>query len=115
MAGRKPGTAKTGGRQKGTPNKATAAKAAEVAATGLTPLDYMLTMLRNPDELPANRMWAAEKAAPFVHPKLAAVEHSGTIDQRHTATDMTDEQLAAIAAGRSTGAATTPPSPRQLN
>ncbi len=22
-------------------------------------------------------MWAAEKAAPYVHPKLAAVQHSG--------------------------------------
>jgi hypothetical protein len=115
MAGRKPGAPKTGGRQKGTPNRATAAKAAEIAATGLTPLDYMLDMLRDTSQPLPNRMWAAEKAAPFVHPKLAAVEHSGTIDQRHTATDMTDEQLAAIAAGRSTGAATTPPSPRQLN
>jgi len=41
-------TPKTGGRQKGTPNKATAAKQAEVAATGLTPLDHMLEVMRDP-------------------------------------------------------------------
>jgi hypothetical protein len=41
---------KTGGRKKGVRNKATAAKAAEVAASGLTPLDYMLSLLlRNKD------------------------------------------------------------------
>lgn len=68
---------KTGGRAKGVPNKATAAKAAEVAASGLTPLDYMLTILRDETQSADNRMWAAEKAAPYVHPKLAAVEHTG--------------------------------------
>ena len=54
-------------------------KAAERAvAEGITPLDYMLNVLRNEAESPANRMWAAEKAAPYVHAKLASVEHSGT-------------------------------------
>src|SRR5262245_15567308 len=38
---------KTGGRQKGTPNTATAAKAAAIEASGLTPLDYMLSVLRS--------------------------------------------------------------------
>jgi hypothetical protein len=31
---------KTGGFQQGIPNKATAAKVAEIAASGLTPVDY---------------------------------------------------------------------------
>ena len=35
------------GRPKGSPNKATAAKAAEVAASGLTPLDFMLSIMRD--------------------------------------------------------------------
>lgn len=68
---------KTGGRQRGTPNRATAAKAEEVAASGLTPLDYMLTVMRD-TEAPADRRDdMAKAAAPYVHPKLAAVEHSG--------------------------------------
>jgi hypothetical protein len=68
---------KTGGRKKGVQNKASAAKVAAVEASGLTPLDYMLQTLR--DELkPAEiRMDAAKAAAPYVHPKLANVEHTG--------------------------------------
>lgn len=76
MPGSKPGE-RRGGRKAGTPNKATAAREAKVKAEGLTPLDYMLQVLRNEEETPANRMWAAEKAAPYVHPKLASVEHMG--------------------------------------
>lgn len=37
----------------------------------------MLSVLRNEDADAKDRMWAAEKAAPFVHPKLASVEHKG--------------------------------------
>lgn len=74
---------KTGGRAKGTPNKATAAKAEAVAESGLTPLDFMLSVMRdakNPDDM---RLDAAHKAAPFVHPKLAAIEHSGGMTLTH--------------------------------
>ena len=38
---------KTGGRKPGTPNKATAAKATAIAASGLTPLDFMLIVMRD--------------------------------------------------------------------
>jgi hypothetical protein len=44
---------------------------------GLTPLEYMLDVLRNEAADPKDRMWAAEKAAPYVHAKLASVEHKG--------------------------------------
>jgi hypothetical protein len=92
---------KTGGRTKGTPNKATAAKAAEIAASGLTPLDFAITTMRRyaakaeaweqiaDDEMatPSERaeaaktareytqfaMDAAKTAAPYVHPKLTAI------------------------------------------
>ena len=46
---RKPGTPKTGGRKKSTPNKITAAREADIAASGLTPLEYMLKILRDTD------------------------------------------------------------------
>jgi hypothetical protein len=38
---------KTGGRKKGTPNKATAAMAAAVAATGKAPLEVMIENMRH--------------------------------------------------------------------
>lgn len=65
------------GRKPGIPNKRTAEKAAEVEASGLTPLDYMLTVMRNVELDPAARLDAAKAAAPYVHPKLAAAQISG--------------------------------------
>lgn len=64
---------KTGGRTKGTPNRATAARQQEVAESGLTPLDFMLQVMRDEDKPEDFRLEAAKAAAPFVHPKLSAV------------------------------------------
>ena len=36
-----------------------------------SPLDYLLSVLNNPASSPDRKMYAAEKAAPYVHPKLA--------------------------------------------
>lgn len=73
----KPKRKKAGGRKKGTPNKATAAKAAQIARSGLTPLDYMLKVMRDSKQPDDIRLDAAKSAAPYVHPKLAAIEHTG--------------------------------------
>src|SRR5690349_20682424 len=93
--------AKTGGRKKGTPNKATASREAAIAQSGLTPLDFMLNIMRG--EAPANadaaqkiaweamRFEAAKAAAPYVHPKLSSIEHSGSVS--HPFADVPDEQL----------------------
>ena len=84
MRGSKPGE-RRGGRRKGVPNKASAAKAEAIAASGLTPLDYMLSVMRdeaNPSDM---RLDAAHKAARFVHPALAAIEHSGGVAISHEA------------------------------
>ncbi len=70
------GSPKLGGRSKGTPNRATAKREAEIAAAGITPLDYMLQILRDEDKTADERFEAAKAAAPYVHPKLAAVDHS---------------------------------------
>lgn len=73
---------KTGGRQKGSKNKAPtkAALAATVAkaltGSDLTPLEYMLQVMRT-DPDPEMRFEAAKAAAPYVHNRLAAVEHTG--------------------------------------
>lgn len=71
---------KTGGRAAGTPNKATAAKVAEVTASGLAPLDYMLSVMRDTERNPADRLDAAKAAAPYVHPKLATLTVGGDPD-----------------------------------
>src|SRR5690606_24961764 len=68
---------KTGGRKKGTPNKTSAKRAAEIAASGLTPLDYALSVLRDETASPEDRKWAAQTAMPFCHHRLASVEHTG--------------------------------------
>jgi hypothetical protein len=68
--------APSGGRQKGSRNYIGAGKAAEVARTGITPLDYLLKVMRNPREEKFIRLDAAKAAAPYVHPKLAAIDHT---------------------------------------
>jgi len=87
---------KTGGRQKGTPNKATARREREIAKSGLTPLEYMLKVMRNEKADPARRDDMAKAAAPYVHPKLAAVQHTGRNGgpiQHVDLTSLTNEQL----------------------
>ncbi|MCG3134267.1 MAG: hypothetical protein HMLKMBBP_01560 [Planctomycetes bacterium] len=74
---------KYGGRKKGSRNKATAAREAEIAKSGLTPLQYMLRVMRDQKAPKEMRLEAAKSAAPYVHPKLAqiAMEHSGDPDK----------------------------------
>jgi hypothetical protein len=81
--GSRPGE-RRGGREKGTPNKRTAALRAALLAefelSGGTPLDVILSVMRNP-ALPLQlRFDAAVKAAPFCHPKLAPIEHRGKLN-----------------------------------
>lgn len=71
--GSQPGE-RRGGRQKGTPNKATAAREAAIRASGLTPLEYMLKIMRDRRAEPARRDWAAGAAAPYIHSRLQAIE-----------------------------------------
>jgi hypothetical protein len=67
------GLAKTGGRKPGTPNRASAAREAEINAAGLTPLDFMLSVMRDTEASTDTRLDAAARAAPYVHPRLASV------------------------------------------
>lgn len=97
---------KTGGRKKGVPNKTNAARAAEIAASGLTPMEYFMGILRgDPPQLPAdapesdralilrvweeNRFSAAKELMAYCHPRLASIEakidanvkHEGLLDR----------------------------------
>lgn len=68
---------KTGGRQKGSANKATRQRQQEIAATGETPLAYMLRVMRDRTVEHDRRDRMASAVAPYVHPKLTAIEHTG--------------------------------------
>jgi hypothetical protein len=68
------------GKPKGALRKATAKREAEIRASGLAPLDWMLRVLRDESEAPARRDDMAKAAAPYVHPKLNAVTHKGDED-----------------------------------
>lgn len=75
---------KTGGRKKGTKNKATierekaaAADLEKAKADGTSPLEYLLKLMRDESKGDELRFEAAKAAAPYIHPKLSAIEHSG--------------------------------------
>jgi hypothetical protein len=71
--GKRPGA----GRKPGAINKATAEAKAMVKATGETPLDYMIRIMRDPEVDVSRRDDMAKAAAPYVHSRLASMEHSG--------------------------------------
>ena len=77
--GSQPGE-RRGGRQRGTPNKATVAKAAALAAASadaaITPLQFLLGVMRDPKAPTGLRVQVARAAAPLVHgkSKIASVE-----------------------------------------
>ena len=66
-AGRKPGAATTKTRE-------IANKASEA---GITPLEYILSVMRDETTGPRERLSAAVAAAPYMHAKLSSVEVSG--------------------------------------
>ncbi len=69
---------KTGGRQKGSLNKVTVeereARAAAVES-GLTPLEYMLGVMRDTGVDGDRRDRMAQAAAPYLHAKIATMEN----------------------------------------
>ena len=81
-AGRKPGSA----------NKRTREIADAAAAEGVTPLEYMLAILRDEQAAPEARMDAAKSAAPYMHPRLTAIEAS-------VQTETYEERLRRLAEG----------------
>jgi hypothetical protein len=100
------GSREGSGRKKGAPNKATAALQAEVAASGVTPLEVMLANMRfahcqadalekRLDEAESETMIellgeiahfrgiaqkCAVDCANYIHPRLASVQHGGDPD-----------------------------------
>jgi hypothetical protein len=67
---------KTGGRQKGARNRATQEARAAAKATGVLPVDYMLSVMRDPMAEPKRHDAMAIAAAPYLHPKFSSIDVS---------------------------------------
>lgn len=65
------------GRKKGSANKKSREIADKAAELGITPLEYMLQILRDDAQPGERRDWAAEKAAPYMHPRLQTTTLQG--------------------------------------
>jgi hypothetical protein len=84
--GKRPGA----GRKPGVRNKKTAEVIQAVEETGETPLQYMLRVMRDREADENRRDSMAASAAPYVHPKLANLNHSGEL----TVKGLSDDELA---------------------
>lgn len=92
-----PGGARVGaGRKRGVPAKKTQELQRRVAAEGITPLEYMLQVLRSSKSNNLEKMDAAKAAAPYIHARLNAVDMTAKVQQDERT--ITDAELLAIAA-----------------
>lgn len=74
-----------GGRPKGSTNKKTQELIAKVTEDGITPLEYMLQVMRDASQEPSRRDSMASSAAPYIHPKLSSVEAKVTLKGQESA------------------------------
>jgi hypothetical protein len=103
------------GRPPGAPNKINMEREKAIRESGLTPLDYMLSILRDEKQPADRRDNMAKAAAPYVHPHLTSAQVTVT---RNSVREKTDAELAEILAARDRGSARdadTPIDPAQLN
>ena len=95
------------GRPRGAVNKATAEAKAAVEASGETPLEYMIRVMRDPKANARRRDAMAAAAAPYVHHRLSSTEHSGPGDgpvQVVIQTGFVYDDAAAVKPGKPAGA-----------
>ena len=86
----------------------TATEFSEQVPANATPEDqfkFLLAQVKKTASFRQAAQDAARDAAPYIHPKLAAIEHSGPGGGPIEVTNLSDADLAAIATGRSPRAA----------
>src|SRR6516164_1897604 len=88
------GHTKLGGRKPGSINKRTRQQRAEIARNGISPLDYMLKVMRDPKVEPDRRDRMAAAAAPFQHPRLSVIDATVVAKTEVTVTLTADERRA---------------------
>lgn len=93
------------GRKKGAPGNQTARKRAsteraiKAAGDGAEPLEVLLVTMRHfyAKKQYAKAAQVAAIAAPYRHSRLSAIQHSGGLRLIHHVSELTDDELAAIA------------------
>lgn len=75
------------GRKRGIGNKRNAETIKACESSGITPLQYMLQVMRAPDTEPKDRLSAAVAAAPYVHAKLSSVEMTANVTTHEAVID----------------------------
>lgn len=75
------------GRKAGAATKKTKEIADRAAEEGVTPLEYLLTIMRNEVNEQKERMTAAIAAAPYVHAKLSSIEMNANVTNHEAALD----------------------------
>jgi hypothetical protein len=68
------------GRPRGSRNKRTRALVEAAQNGGELPLDYMLSVMRDPNAAAKRRDEMVKAAAPFLHARLASIEQHGAAD-----------------------------------
>lgn len=74
------------GRPKGAATKRSREIADQAIAEGTSPLEYMLGVMRDPEAAPARRDEMAKMAAPYIHPRVSAVQIADEPLPTHPAT-----------------------------
>jgi hypothetical protein len=80
------GARENAGRPAGSVNRRSAEVIAKALAEGITPVEFMLKLMRDDTADPKERAWAAEKSAPYLHPRPAPLERTVEIDLPDTST-----------------------------
>ena len=62
------------GRPTGAKNRIKTEREKELVASGVTPLEFFLDRMRDPDSSEDTKRWGAEKAAPYIHARLRSTE-----------------------------------------
>ena len=82
------------GRKRGSVAKIDYEARRQAHATGLTPLDYLLAIMRDEGEDKRERLDAAKAAAPYCHARLSSTEFSGPGKGPIETMEITDEMRA---------------------
>jgi len=84
------------GRKPGSKTKKTQLLAEAAREAGISPLEYMLTVLRDPKAETERRDEMAKAAAPYIHPRLSNVEAKIDISGHEAALAEIEEHAAVL-------------------
>lgn len=91
------------GRKKGAASQKHREHADKLREQGITPLEIMVARMRgekiNGEDVTDEQFEAAQAAAPYIHPRLSAID--AKVRRVSSWTDLSDEELATLTGGRS--------------